>query len=375
MQIKLIDILSYSGLKSARAIAGINGLNRPISHISAYDRDFVDDFYDNQGVLYLSTLVHLKNSKTTTLEWFKRLYESGACGLILVEEALQFLDDETIAYCNKENFPVVVIDNDVTYAEIIEHVSVLLFFNNLYIKQEERVKHIIYDKISNKEKIDTLLALCPKVKSSVMVLAVRGNLQSDMYERELSNIVNKDGECIFVPMDEMRLVIVSGDAEAACERKITSLRKIIIPYFESAVIGESKGYDQIDIDKGIKSALMALRIAGLKHAAYEKYDDFSDYALLLAAQNSEEIAMFYNKFMDTLNEVDSSGKMDYINCIREYVASKGDYSIMAKNLYQHENTMRYRINKIKTLLGYEDDTIKFNEIISIFVAIDRLQNE
>ena len=120
---------------------------------------------------------------------------------------------------------------------------------------------------------------------------------------------------------------------------------------------------------------MALRIAGLKHAAYEKYDDFSDYALLLAAQNSEEIAMFYNKFMDTLNEVDSSGKMDYINCIREYVASKGDYSIMAKNLYQHENTMRYRINKIKTLLGYEDDTIKFNEIISIFVAIDRLQNE
>ena len=115
MQIKLIDILSYSGLKVVRAIA-------------------------------------------------------VACELILVEEALQFLDDETIAYCNKENLLVVVIYNDVTYAEIIELVSVLRFFNNLYIKQEERVKHIIYDMISNKEKIDTVLTLCPESKSNVVAL-------------------------------------------------------------------------------------------------------------------------------------------------------------------------------------------------------------
>ena len=52
--------------------------------------------------------------------------------------------------------------------------------------------------------------------------------------------------------------------------------------------------------------------------------------------------------------------------------NRGEYQIVAEKLFQHENTIRYRINKIKSILGLEDDTIKFNELIALFVAADSL---
>ena len=39
---------------------------------------------------------------------------------------------------------------------------------------------------------------------------------------------------------------------------------------------------------------------------------------------------------------------------------------------QHENTIRYRINKVRQLFNMEDDLISFYNTISVLTAIDAL---
>ena len=67
--------------------------------------------------------------------------------------------------------------------------------------------------------------------------------------------------------------------------------------------------------------------------------------------------------------------MEYFSCIKAYVEWKGDYGRAADALHQSEGTLRYRINRVKTILGFEENTVEFNAIVSIFTAVERILKE
>ncbi len=374
MEIKLTDILTYSGLKSARALAGINGLNRFVKKISVYDRDFVDDLAYEQGILYISSLPHLRNNPENSFLWFKQVYESGASGLILIDEAQQVIKHDIIDFCNEKGFPVIVLDNDVTYAEIIEHISVLLYFNNIYAKNEEKLKRIIYDKLSDEEFREYVHAICPDAVGYVKILAAKGYIVSELYEREIYQLIDEKAGCGFVPFEDKYITIVSGLSEHDIEKKCKAINTLLHPYFSEKKVGESELFPLREIDKAIKNAILTLHIAELKDTDYEIYDAFSLYSILLSAKNSGTLEKFYDKFVHLIDKNDASGKMEYFSCIKAYVECNGDYGRAACILHQSEGTLRYRINRIKTILGFEENTVDFNVIAAIFVAIERILN-
>lgn len=166
MRIKWTDIISYSTLKNAKVIAGINGLNRQIKRISVYDRIKPEDFdADEDGMLYISSFQQFLDCNDKILHWIKDLDENGASGIITLSEGLELLPEEVIVYCNNNGFPIVSVDRDITYAEIIENVSILLYFNKLHLMKEEKIKHILYNKLSQREKLDELKNINPNEKS------------------------------------------------------------------------------------------------------------------------------------------------------------------------------------------------------------------
>ena len=50
--------------------------------------------------------------------------------------------------------------------------------------------------------------------------------------------------------------------------------------------------------------------------------------------------------------------------------SAGDFKAAARELNQHENTIRYRINRLRTYLDVEEQPLLFHEIISLAVRIE-----
>ena len=54
--------------------------------------------------------------------------------------------------------------------------------------------------------------------------------------------------------------------------------------------------------------------------------------------------------------------------MNECVKNDFDMDAAARNLYQHSNTIRYRINKIKELLSIEDD-LTFKVIAAILADL------
>ena len=65
---------------------------------------------------------------------------------------------------------------------------------------------------------------------------------------------------------------------------------------------------------------------------------------------------------------------EIILTIEKYVANSGDFKLTAEQLNQHVNTIRYRVNRVKSALHMENDTVKFNETIAIAVKLRILLN-
>ena len=81
---------------------------------------------------------------------------------------------------------------------------------------------------------------------------------------------------------------------------------------------------------------------------------------------------FYNEIVYMINQNDPTSKMEYIDCLVAYVTLGGNYRTISQQLHVHENTIRYRINNLRKILGYEEDLVHFHETIAIFVTIHKI---
>ncbi len=105
------------------------------------------------------------------------------------------------------------------------------------------------------------------------------------------------------------------------------------------------------------------------------YDALSSIQLLTAVKDTQEAEDYYDAYLEALRtKITEENLPEMILTVENYVANSGDFKLTAEMMNQHVNTIRYRINRIKSALNMENDTIKFNETIAIAVKLRILLN-
>ena len=94
-------------------------------------------------------------------------------------------------------------------------------------------------------------------------------------------------------------------------------------------------------------------------------DDLHIYNLLMAVHDNAALKNFYTMTLAPLIQYEKRYSVDLIKTIETYLTCDGDYKKTAIMLKQHENTIRFRINKAKSLLGMENSHYKFIEQVSL----------
>ena len=77
--------------------------------------------------------------------------------------------------------------------------------------------------------------------------------------------------------------------------------------------------------------------------------------LLMPAHNSPWTHDYYRRFYDTLTEYDNGHNTNMHETLLMYVRNNGDISLTADMLFQHQNTIHYRLSRIKEVLGIDDE--------------------
>ena len=75
-----------------------------------------------------------------------------------------------------------------------------------------------------------------------------------------------------------------------------------------------------------------------------------------------------------IHEYDAQNRTNLFSTAKVYVENRMEIAAAAKALFQHPNTVRYRLQKIQKLTGMEDDAL-FAPMISLMVSLARILGE
>ena len=89
-------------------------------------------------------------------------------------------------------------------------------------------------------------------------------------------------------------------------------------------------------------------------------------------KDEPELKRFHDEIIVPLENYDRQKGTSLLNTAVAYVENDGDIGKTAESLYQHQNTIRYRLNKIKEILDMKGVNGSFYEKISIAVKIHKI---
>lgn len=373
------DILFLNSLRSARIAAGKDGLLREIRRVSFIDCPLEDITINDTkhlkaGDLYINSLYMFRNSEDDIYKLFQFYIDSQSSGSIVINEYINELPCRVIELASLHHYPILFIEPTVPYADIIREVSTLLFAENSKILYESKIDCLLSSGVTPSEIRELwdyfnpgaegsycalyceIPALVDEKKIFIDKLRKEKAISTFYYRHGFFIIINRD------PSSELQvikedLLATLGSIDAGCR------------------LGISKVFSKINtFHLSIRQAFSAFEIAKCINTPVLNYHDIGIYNILHKTKDIECLHEFCENTLGTLANHDRLYGTMLLNTVSTFISLDGSYSKTAKELFQHENTIRFRIDKAKKLLGLTNKNYEFIEALSTALKAARLLN-
>lgn len=127
-----------------------------------------------------------------------------------------------------------------------------------------------------------------------------------------------------------------------------------------------------------KEATLALEIIikTFKNEKVAKYWDLGIYRLLFSGSKKEELWAYSYNCLKPLLQKDKGDERVLLDTLRCYLANNGNLVSTSRQLYVHRNTLIYRINSIKCLLGRDlNNALVRNDLFNCVLTYDLLSSD
>lgn len=103
------------------------------------------------------------------------------------------------------------------------------------------------------------------------------------------------------------------------------------------------------------------------------YSKLGLYRLLFKIDDKEEIREYYRYNLGALLQHNSKNNSELLETLRQYLYCNGSLVKTSQALFIHRNTLLYRFNQIRDLLGRDiDDALVRLDLLNSIVAKDYL---
>jgi len=376
MSVTISDILTLDLLESAKVVAGNNGLENQIHRVNFSDcpiaSDEIESLLVSKGDVFINSLYLVKDDEKQLLEIFKYFINIESSGAIIIDEYLQHLPKCVIELANEHSYPIIFIDKAVSYAELIKVIMELILSEQTDELSEIKIDQLLDSNIRSEDVIKIARHLNGQFSHYYQICFVRfsnnnTNIVRSMFNR-LENVT-------LYRYHDYFLMIVNKKNDFPIEHSINEISRILSQHSIDYFIGISNVFEDIsEFHTSIKQAYAALELESSCKHNMMFYSDLNVYKLLYPLRNTEYIKDFYDEVINPLQEYDEAKNADLFTTCKVFLENDADYKLTATELHQHENTIRYRISKARSILKLEHNNVKFIELLSIAIKIHYLIN-
>lgn len=378
---------------NAKVISGHGGLDNIIEYVDVIEMPDIDDWLKS-NTIFLTSFYALRKNKSAQINLIKKMAHAGVAGLILAPEFyLEHLDEDIIQLSNELNFPIIKLPSECGYADVIKPILGEIFKKNYKSIQKQRSKELFYNllvgKFDNQEdaykaaqtvnidltKFGTVMVIQADSASDYMGKKIEKSEVEKNIEFKLS-LLNH-----IIVLREFRNIIILPilHYNDINNKKIISdihinIASEIRTQIESEInnitvsIGIGRYYENIlDISKSYEEAKKALIASKCMSNKILLFDDLKIYKLITKIEDKEELIIFYKETLYPLEKYDNENGTDLVDTLKAYFEYDENMQISSENLHIHINTMKYRIKRIKDILGIEDFGI--DKKVELYLAL------
>lgn len=387
MSISIADLIHFERFSSFRLIAGRNGLKNIISKVGFLDHEFTVEgetkWAKGQfiiGEFLMTSLLYAKDDESLILDAIKRLSKVNVSGLAIKNIFSLNISQEVIRYADNNSFPLFVFtDFNVFFEDIIIDLTNAINLDSSNNLIEKKVNSILYDDL-NRETIKKLsLEINHFFKNCNYSIYFRNKetmdaIQSINMIRVLNNNSPNDHSLFLKFENGFFYINTADDLESTdLEHFAADILKKINLNIDTYNVGISNIHKSLSqIKNALQESIFASQTSMISESNINFYKDIGIYKFILPLIDEPCIIDFSTQIINAIKNCESSSNSEIFDTVIQYVECEGNIKSTAQKLFQHENTIRYRINKISKLLNLNMHKRNFYEELAIAVKIFKI---
>lgn len=382
MALTISDAINLEEINRFNLIAGEKGLRNIVTNVGILDHEVITptEFQFGKGEFVLSSFMGARDNINIMIEAIIGLINCGASGLAIKTIFFKELPPEVILLANQKAFPIFLFDNSLYYEDIITIFKSAIREFKDYQVVEGKIDSILNPNTSEATVKKVANEINPHLTNNFIAAYIKETNYVDdknIYT-SLQKLKQFGTQNIITKFKQGILFIYSFEelAEIKAMGSITSIINSVCPEKSIYHIGVSRMHGTLyKLNSAINESIHAAKINELSTVGITFYKNIGINKILLPFLSQSCVIDFYEEIISPLDKYDQKYNAELLNTAIEFVENSGKIKATAKVLMQHENTVRYRIKKIKEILGMAttDDTLY--EQLLVAVKIHRLLSD
>lgn|GEM_PF-597241 len=390
----VMELLLFPLFRNFRLVSGYSGLYNPVTGTGILEWEFGDDFEKNfeRGEFVVTTLSLARNDALMAENSIRMLIDKKVSAVAVKDVYYHEISEELKAYSDARHIPVFFFSGTF-FDDIIFTIKNTILNQQREIDHSEAIDFLLETSSTPEQKIRKAHEINPFFHSR-LICCFSEIKKGDFRYKDLKIPPLNPEETVYSILEYRQGVLVIYTVKAPA----------------SGLTGQSSSGEKADTDKGrLEEKLISflektglfkqLRFMGISsvfsglenlgtaiqeclysnlscRSARKEMMRFRDSGLdriLLPLRHDPWIRSYYEELFSTLRNYDSLHEAKLMETLLEYINNGGDMNQTARNLFQHSNTVRYRIDKIRKLLNLDSSPDAFAQMV-IFARLHQINH-
>ena len=393
----LRDILSAPLFSNFRIVSGFNGINTPVTQVGFFEWESGADIERNfeKGEFIITTLTAMKDDPSRAEMCLRTLIRHQVSAIAIKDIYYKEISAQLKEFSNTWNVPILFF-SDTFIDNIIFHIKTALLKEDSAM-QERIVKSLLADPAPAPEQCEEYarklnpffekqLLFCAYISVSDLTSAapVRKALRFDTYgnfeTRGAQAWQQSSGKDSLPPLKYSILPYRQGAFHICTTTDITAFEhdfplKFVKSFFPDFGSDYRIGFctepgTLADLARSMKKAFFANITCTIDEISSLDFSETGMDQLLCPACSCSWSKQYYQKLLEKLSDAgDNLGVL--ISTMVTYTRCCGDVALTSKLSYQHSNTIRYRLQKIRKAWGI-NDALSFDAQMVMFCRLHHI---
>lgn len=374
----VMEILSFPLFRNFKIVSGYGGLYNQVKGTGILEWESSSDVERNfgEGEFVVTTLSMYRSDATLAEASIRTLIDKKVSAVAIKDVYYHEISEDLKAYFNAHQVPVFFF-SETFFDDIIYTIKNALLTYSRDFNRDEQLDFLLDETSSADLKKKKAKEINPFFHSGIICCFASLKKRSQWQKEMIAPALNPEETVYSIIEYRQGLLVIYTTKDPSADK--TGLEDKLMSFLEKS--GLKKNLSRIGYSTPVKG-LENLGIA-IQESLYANSSCLTDQPeglrfcdsgldrILLPAADSAWTRRYYEDLLSKIMEYDAKHGAKLMETLVEYVENGGDMRLTAQKMFQHSNTIRYRIDKTRKLMRLGDDAGSFAQLI-LFVRLHRI---